>query len=210
MMTFLFFILFFVIAIFLIWRLFSRYYSIPCPSWLAWMIERDNPFAKIHHAAIIIEHLDIKPGMKILDAGCGPGRVTIPLARAVGQNGEIVAMDIQSGMLARAEKKARLENLMHIKFLQAGLGENKLEKNIFDRVVLVTVLGEIPNKESALQEIFSSLKSGGILSITETIFDPPHYQSMATVLQLVEKIGFKEKERYGNVVAYTINFEKPR
>ncbi|MCX7121616.1 MAG: methyltransferase domain-containing protein [Gammaproteobacteria bacterium] len=173
------------------------------------MIEKDNPFAEAHRAITIVQHLDIKPGMKILDAGCGPGRVTIPLAKAVGKDGEIVAMDIQAGMLVRAEKKAKLENLTNIKFLQAGLGENKLEKNMFDRVVLVTVLGEIPNKESALQEIFSALKSRGILSITETIFDPPHYQKMTTVLQLVKKIGFKEKERYGNIVAYTINKKKP-
>jgi len=41
--------------------------------------------------------------------------------------------------------------------------------------VLVTVLGEVPDREAALREIFDALKPGGILSVTEIIFDP-HFQ----------------------------------
>ena len=197
-----------IFAIFIIWRIFSYRYSLPCPTWLAWMIEIDNPFVKIHRANSIVKNATLQPGMQVLDAGCGPGRVTIPLSKAVGENGAVTAMDIQPGMLERVEKKAKTENITNITFLQAGLGENKLEKNAFDRIILVTVLGEIPGKESAMQEIFSALKTNGILSITETIFDPPHYQSMGTVLKLAKKIGFQEKACYGNFIAYTINFEK--
>ena len=200
--------LFFSIAIiFLVWRFASNYYSLPCPGWLSWMIERDNPFVKVHHASQIIEHLNLHPGMLVLDAGCGPGRVTIPLAKSMNKNIEVVAMDIQASMLGRVIKKSKKENLTNIQFLQVGLGKNTLEKNKFDRVILVTVIGEIPNQESAIKEIFKTLKPGGILSITETVFDP-HYQSIKSILQMTEKIGFHERNRYGNFVAYTINLEK--
>lgn len=209
MLTFFIGLLILIIAIILIWRIGSRRYSLPCPSWLAYMVELDNPFVKIHRAAHIVENLKVQPGMVVLDAGCGPGRVTIPLAKAVGTQGKVVAVDIQAEMLARAEKKAKAENLTNIHYVQTGLGENKLDKNYFDRVVLVTVLGEIPNREAALQEIFSVLKPGGFLSITETIFDPSHYQSMQTVLKLAHAIGFQDINRLGNFVAYTLHLQKP-
>src|SRR5713226_3079013 len=90
----------------IIWRVASRRHSVPCPVWLRWLVELDNPFAKTNRAAVIVQHLDLQPGVALLDVGCGPGRVTIPIAEQVGQQGEVVAMDIQAGMLRRAEEKA--------------------------------------------------------------------------------------------------------
>jgi len=191
-----------------IWRLASRRQSLPCPVWLRWFVELDNPFTKTNRAAVIVQHLDIKPGMTVLDLGCGPGRLTIPVAKQVGQRGEVVAVDIQAGMLQRAREKSQAANLTNIRFVQAGIGEGKLERNRFDRALLVTVLGEIPDREAALREIFYALKAGGILSVTEIIFDP-HFQSRGTVLRLAAEAGFREKAVFGNLIAFTINLEKP-
>ena len=191
------------------WRFASRRHSLPCPEWLRWLVELDNPFTKIARAAVIVRHLDLRPGVAVLDAGCGPGRLTIPVARQVGQQGEVVAMDIQAGMLDRAREKARAANLTNIRFLQAGVGEGRLERDRFDRALLVTVLGEIPNRETALKEIYDALKPGGLLSVTEIIFDP-HFQRRATVLRLAGAAGFREKMSFGNRIAFTLNLEKPR
>ncbi len=196
------------LAAILAFGLFSRRRSIPCPVWLRWCVELDNPFARTNRAAFIVEHLDLRPGMSALDAGCGPGRLTMPLARRVGEHGEVLAVDIQPGMLERARQKAQAGNLENIRFLQAGLGEGKLDRCRFDRAVLVTVLGEIPNRERALQEIFDSLKPGGILSITETLFDP-HFQSRPHVTRMTKSAGFREKAFFGNRIAYTLHVEKP-
>ncbi len=75
------------VLIFLVWRLVSHRRELPCPVWLHWMVEMDNPFTRTNRAAVIIEHLDLKPGMKALDFGCGPGRVTIPMAERVERAG---------------------------------------------------------------------------------------------------------------------------
>jgi ubiquinone/menaquinone biosynthesis C-methylase UbiE len=192
----------------LVWRFSSRRHSIPCPVWLRWLVELDNPFAKTNRAAVIVENLDLKPGMFVLDAGCGPGRVTIPAASRVDNEGTVVAVDIQSGMLARAKEKAQAAEQSNIVFLQAGIGDGKLEHNRFDRALLVTVLGEIPNQQAAMKEIYDSLKPGGILSVTEIIFDP-HFQRRSTVSRLAEEAGFREKQFFGNRLAYTLNLEKP-
>jgi ubiquinone/menaquinone biosynthesis C-methylase UbiE len=192
----------------IVWRLASRGRSVPCPASLSWLVELDNPFTKTNRAATIVERLDVRPGMAVLDLGCGPGRLTVPIARKVGPEGGVVAMDIQSGMLQRVREKARAANLTNIEFLQAGAGEGKLGRSRFDRALLVTVLGEIPDREKALREIFDALKPGGLLSVTEVIFDP-HFQPRQTVARLARSAGFREKALHGNRIAFTAMVEKP-
>jgi ubiquinone/menaquinone biosynthesis C-methylase UbiE len=189
------------------WRIFSHRRSLPCPSWLRWMVELDNPFTKTNRAATILEHLGVQPGMTVGDIGCGPGRLTIPLARATGPSGEVVALDVQSGMLDRVREKSSAEGLANIVFIQAGLGDSQLGRERFDRAVFVTVLGEIPERETAMREIHEAMKPGGILSVTEVIFDP-HFQRRSAVTRTAEAVGFKEKAFFGNCIAYTIHFEK--
>ena len=191
----------------LVWRVFSRRQELPCPSWLGWMVELDNPFTKANRARVIIGHLGLTPGMKVLDAGCGPGRLTLPVAEAVGPQGEVLAMDIQAEMLVRVREKAQMADLENVQYLRAGLGDGKLICGFFDRALLVTVLGEIPDQLLALKEIFAALKPGGILLVTEVIFDP-HFQSREAVAHAAKEIGFKEKDFFGRSLAYTMHFEK--
>jgi SAM-dependent methyltransferase len=189
-----------------VWYLAAR--GGPCPVWLRWMVELDNPFTKTNRAHVIVEHLRVAPGMYVLDVGCGPGRLTVPLARAVGENGCVVAIDLQAGMLERAREKAESAKLSNIRFVQAAIGQGTLEPGRADRAVLVTVLGEIPDRATALTEIFGGLKPGGILSVTEVVFDP-HFQRQATVRQLANAAGFRDKALFGNRLAYTMHLEKP-
>ena len=191
-----------------IWRFSSVRTSIPCPTWLSWLVELDNPFLKNNSAREIILHLSLRSGMKVLDFGCGPGRLTIPVAKQIGPDGTVTAFDIQAGMLERVRVKADHENLGNIQFVQGAAGEGKLGKNEYDRVLLVTVLGEIPDKTTAMKEIFECLKPSGLLSITEVIADP-HFQTRKNVLAVTGSVGFVEKDFFGNQISYTINLEKP-
>jgi ubiquinone/menaquinone biosynthesis C-methylase UbiE len=199
----------FFVVVTVVWLFASRRRSLPCPVWLRWLVELDNPFTKTNRAAVIIDHLGLRPGMTVLDLGCGPGRLTVPVAQRVGHEGRVVAVDLQAGMLARAKEKARAANLSNIEFIRAGAGEGQLGHGRFDRALLVTVLGEILDRTGALKEIFDALKPGGLLSVTETVFDP-HYQSRQTVTRLAGEVGFREQGFFGNRVAFTLNFEKPQ
>jgi 2-polyprenyl-3-methyl-5-hydroxy-6-metoxy-1,4-benzoquinol methylase len=192
----------------LVWRFFSRRSSLPCPTWLSWLVELDNPFFKNYSARAIMQHLALEPGMKVLDCGCGPGRLTIPVAKEVGPAGEVTAFDLQPGMLQRVRDKAQVENLDNIQFIQGAAGDGKLGRNQYDRALLVTVLGEIPDQKAALAEIFESLRPGGILSVTEVIADP-HFQRRDSVTRMANSVGFVERDFFGNSLSYTINFEKP-
>jgi len=197
-----------VIAVAIVWRFASRRRELPCPAWLHWLVELDNPFTQTNRSAFIVEHLGLAPGMAVLDAGCGPGRLTVPVAKHVGAAGAVVALDLQSGMLERARQKVAAAGLNNVRFVHAGLGEGRLPRGCFDRALLITVLGEITQPKAALAEIFAALKPGGILSVTEVIFDP-HFQGCSTVSALASEAGFVIGKRWGHRLAYVQHLEKP-
>lgn len=197
-----------VVLIAIVWRLASRRHTIPCPTWLGWMVELDNPFTRTNRAGFIVGTLGPLTGLHVLDAGCGPGRLTLPLARAVGSSGRVTAMDIQPGMLERTRAKTEAEKLTNVDFLQAGLGEGQLPHGAFERAVLVTVLGEIPERAEAFAELYDALTPGGILAVVEVIFDP-HFQPRGSVTALATAAGFREKAFFGHRLAYIIHLEKP-
>ena len=184
-----------------------RYQSLACPASLTWLLE--NPYMNaVAGAEIIIQRLHLDSGMNVLDIGSGPGRLSLPIAKYIGSNGKIVALDIQPKMLEKLKLRAREEGIKNISLIKAGAGEGKTENNYFDRALAVTVLGEIPDKHRALAEIYQTLKQGGILSVTEVIPDP-HYTSLKNVRELCREAGFIETEKFGNWFAFTVNFMKP-
>lgn len=189
------------------WRLVSRRQALPCPSWLSWMLE--NPFMNsVAGADAILDRLMVEPGMKVLDIGCGPGRLTVPAAQRVGAAGQVTALDLQPEMLRRVQEKLDSAALTNVRLIHGGAGEGQVKPATVDRALLVTVLGEIPNREAALAEILQALKPGGILSITEVLPDP-HYQTPGTIRRLAAQVGFQEVAYWGSFPAFTIHLQKP-
>jgi ubiquinone/menaquinone biosynthesis C-methylase UbiE len=189
------------------WRYASRRRSVPCPTWLYWSLE--NPYTEaLAGSEKLLNRARLAPGMRVLDAGCGKGRLSLPAGRRVAPDGEVVALDIQSGMLREVEKRVSASGLTNVRTFLCALGVGELERNVFDRAFLVTVLGEIPNRKEALQEIHRTLKPNGILSVTE-LFPDPHYNSQGCVCREVEATGLRHVETFGNKLAFTMNFIKP-
>lgn len=197
-----------ILLISLAWRFCSEQRSLPCPVWMRWLLDPPFPGGPAPRTRRTISLLDLQPGMEILDAGCGPGRLTVPAAEQVGPAGHVTAMDMQEGMLDLVRSRAAKKGLENISLLRGGIGEGRIPENRFDRVILVTVLGEIPDRDQVADEIFRALKPGGILLIEETIRDP-HFQTRATVRELAGRHGFVELGLYPTIFSYTILLRRP-
>ena len=160
----------------------------PFPASMAWLL--DNPLMRMH-ANRLARRLPIERGMRVADVGCGPGRLTIPVARLVGDEGEVLAVDLQDRMLAIVERRAARAHLGNVRTLQAAAGDGAVPAGRYDVALLVTVLGEIPSERrgAAMAEIAAALRPGGRLVVIDAIFDP-HRQSREAVLLLGGPAGF--------------------
>jgi ubiquinone/menaquinone biosynthesis C-methylase UbiE len=192
------------VVICLVWR----YAALPCPWWMVPLLE--NPyFQLVAGAELLMDRAGIGPGMEVLDAGCGPGRLTVPIARRVGEAGRVVALDRQPRMLRRLQRRIAEHDLANIETIFGGLGEGRLPADRFDVALLVTVLGEIPDKAAALREIRHALRRGGVLSLTEVLPDP-HYQTLARVRALAAEAGLAEQRLFERRAGYTLNLVRDR
>jgi ubiquinone/menaquinone biosynthesis C-methylase UbiE len=196
----------------LIWRLASRRVSLPCPAWLGRLVEMDNPFFRNHRAEAILALAALRPGLCVLDCGCGPGRLTLPAARAVGPDGRVLALDMQEAMLERVRTRAAREGLANVVTVRGQAGLPGLGADIApgtaDRALLSAVLGEVPDRQALLAGLCQALTAGGLLVVAEVMADP-HFVSRGEVRRLAERAGFIEVAGVGGALCHVTAFRRP-
>ena len=119
------------------------------------------------HSKLLLPHL--KPGHRVLDVGCGPGHLSIGLARAVEPDGELHGIDLAESQIRLARLFARRGGYRNATFQVADALELPYEDCYFDAVHCHTILTYIPDTETALAEIMRVLKPGGIVFAREMI-----------------------------------------
>jgi ubiquinone/menaquinone biosynthesis C-methylase UbiE len=198
------------ILILLLLRLVRKSTNFPAPAVIGRALDSD--FRRFFQPSrTIVERSGIAPGMTVMELGCGSGAYTTYMARAVGEQGKLYAVDIQPAMLRQLERKlARTENqdIRNVELKEASAYELPFADDFFDLVYMVTVLMEIPDKGRALREVKRVLRPGGILAVTE-FFPDPDYPFRSTVIKLGRREGFLLDDTLGNFWNYTVRFKKP-
>ena len=203
-----------VLALPILWlgvaKVIKKLVRFPAPAFIGRLLDSGYR-RKIQPPARLIERSGIKQGMHVLDLGCGSGAFTPFIARAVGEEGKVYALDIQPDMLKQLENKlSKPENqdIRNIKLIEGSAYELPFEESSLDLVNMVTVLQEIPDKNRALQEIRRVLKPNGVLAVSE-LFPDPDYPWKSTTIKLGTEAGFVVDEISGNFFNYTVRFKKP-
>lgn len=191
-------------------RLYLKFHSQPAPPIIGPFL--NSPLRRVTQpSARVIERSGVKPGMTMLDLGCGSGAFTLPAARVVGERGKVYALDIQSAMLRQLERRlvrARNHDIKNVELKQASAYELPLADGSLDLVMSVAAFHEIPDKPRALREVQRVLKKDGILALTELILDPD-YPLATTTIKEGEVAGFVFEAKLGNFWDYTVRFRKP-
>jgi ubiquinone/menaquinone biosynthesis C-methylase UbiE len=139
-----------------------------CPWWLGYFLV--SPIRRWRQDPQKLLNTYIKPGLTVIDIGCGMGYFTVPIARMIGETAKVIAVDLQPKMinsLIRRAKKAGVNNRIETRICpDDSLGIDDLTGKI-DFALTFAVLHEFPSMPQALAQVAKVLKPGGILYIAE-------------------------------------------
>jgi ubiquinone/menaquinone biosynthesis C-methylase UbiE len=154
-------------------RLVKHFIHFPPPPFVVYLL--NNPIRrKLLFPTRVVDCLDIREGMRILEVGPGSGFFTFELAKYAGPSGHVFAVDIEPKMTALLEKRIKREKIKNITTKTASAYEIPLPNNSVDLVFMGGVLGEIPDKQKALREMQRVLKEEGFLAVMECLIDPDY------------------------------------
>ena len=163
-----------------------------CPAEYAGSL--DNWLRRLIHDPHKILSPFVTGGMTVIDLGCGPGYFTVELAKLVGEEGKVVAADLQEGMLEKVISKIKgteLEQRILIHKCQedkTGIPEKA------DFVLAFWMIHEVPHHQNLFRELKSLLKPGGKIFIIEPRMHVTA-KSFKKVIFLLESEGFEILER---------------
>ena len=139
-----------------------------CPPWVGRLLL--SPLRSLFENPKKILGPFVREGMVVLEPGCAMGYFTLPLARMVGSEGKVIAVDIQPEMIASLDRRARKAGLTdRIDIREAGpegLGIEDVAQSA-DFCTLIHVAHEVPDQNRLFSEVSCTLKPGGKLLFIE-------------------------------------------
>jgi ubiquinone/menaquinone biosynthesis C-methylase UbiE len=111
----------------------------------------------------------LRPGMTVLDAGCGTGAITRGIARAVSPGGTACGIDINAGLIARAD--AASAGQVNVRFEVADIREGRWE-TAFDIVTSSRVLQWLADPAGALAAMVRAARPGGTVAVLDSGIPP--------------------------------------
>jgi arsenite methyltransferase len=178
-----------------------------------WAAAGEGPKMENHHLDITaktIRKMDLRPGERVLDLGCGSGWATRLLARLVGEGpdgfGQVVGLDVADEMIREA--RAASKDFDNVLYVWGSAQQIPWEENFFDKVLSVESFYYYADQDRALMELFRVLAPRGRLFILINLYKdnqyslqwvdklkvPVHVRSEAEYVALLKKHAFENVE----------------
>ncbi len=148
------------------------------------------------HAAFMLDRL--RPGLRLLDVGCGPGVMTAELAARVAP-AETVGVDRSGGQFAVGRERARQTGLTNLRLLEADAERLPFDDGGFDVVFSHALLEHVAEPVTVLREFARVLAPGGLLAVASPdwggfLISPP----TPTASAALERYEALQREHGGN------------
>lgn len=179
-----------------------------CPYGQRFLVEAPHPIVTRERLRQVLRP---EPGERVLEIGPGTGYYTLDMAEWVNDGiaaesdaaaaGTIEIFDLQQEFLDHTMRRAAERGLANVVPTQGDATDLPYEDASMDAVVLVAVLGEIPDRAAALREVRRVLKPGGRLVAGE-LFGDPHFTTLASFKRQAGEAGLTYESHSGNWFAY--------
>jgi predicted methyltransferase len=127
----------------------------------------------------IFSAMGVRPGATVADVGAGDGFFTTRLARAVGADGRVFAVDVDEGALTRLRKRLEDEGIRNVFVVKGTPTDPRLPERTLDAALIVNAYHEMPEHQQMLAALRSALRPDGRLVIVEPISDARRSSSRA-------------------------------
>jgi ubiquinone/menaquinone biosynthesis C-methylase UbiE len=164
-----------------------------CPYGQRFWVEAPHPFITRDR---LQEVLRPQPGERLLELGVGTGYYSCELAEWVAPEGTLELFDLQQKFLDHTMRAAAARGLTNLVPTHGDATQLPYDDASIDGVILTAVLGEIPDRAAALQEIRRVLKPNGRLVVGE-LFGDPHFTSRGSLKRLGAEAGLELVETSG-------------
>lgn len=134
----------------------------PAATWL----ER-NEREEEERVSLMVKTLRLKPGMTVADIGAGSGRISLMMAHDVGEQGKVLAVDIQQEMLDLIGEKLTRLNLQQVELVKGTEQSPKLDPATVDLALMVDVYHEFAFPYEMMLELSQAMKPGGQVVFVE-------------------------------------------
>ncbi|OMC26207.1 class I SAM-dependent methyltransferase [Mycobacterium colombiense] len=115
----------------------------------------------------------LRPGMRVLDIGSGPGDVSFIAARLVGPTGTVLGVDAAPAMVELARARAAEKGLSTVHFMQSAVDSIVLDEPV-DAVVGRLILMHLPDPAATLRHLSSFVRPGGVVAFSENDITAAH------------------------------------
>ncbi|OFY68596.1 MAG: hypothetical protein A2V64_10990 [Bacteroidetes bacterium RBG_13_43_22] len=135
---------------------------------------------EIQPPELVMDILNIRPGMIIGEVGAGHGRLTVHLAARVGEKGKVYANDIDQEAINYLKTRCQRHGLINVETILSLPDDALFPQNTLDLVVMAYVYHHVDNPLSLLKSILPSLKPWGMVALAEP--KPDHVEDYAKKL----------------------------
>jgi ubiquinone/menaquinone biosynthesis C-methylase UbiE len=157
-----------------------------CPWWLAYTF--DNRLRRLLYSPETVLNPYVKPGMTLLDLGCGMGFFSIAMARLVGDTGTVISVDLQQQILDVMMTRADHVGVAHRIHPYRCTDENLGSHAPVDFALACYMLHEVPDRARFLQQVRAALKPKARFLIMEPRFHVTK-RAFATSLAIAAEAG---------------------
>ena len=116
---------------------------------------------------LLVDLLELKPGMTVADVGAGFGAWTMAFSRVVGPVGHVYASDIGEAQIAALRETVQREGLSNVTVVEGAVRSTNLPASCCDAILVRDAYHHFTEPADMVQSLSASLKSGGRLAVID-------------------------------------------